>query len=193
MLARLDKLVRWLDKGGALWDQMSEAYLSLPQNSLIFYAPEAASARSGAAGQTYGMGNFRCAEDEAVLVEFRPPACHYWGISLANTWWECVEYASRQTSLNAAQARLAGDGVFRAVIAHHDPGIANWLDPAGNTSGCLTARFVRADATPEATLRRIPLADLNALLPPDTARVSAKERAGLLARRRRAVWARLRP
>ena len=192
MLTRLAKLVRWLDKGGALWDKMSEAYLAMPENSLVFYSPAAAGTRAGAAGQTYGMGNFRCAADEAVIVEFTPPACHYWGVSLANTWWECVEYASRQASLNGAQSQLAPDGVFRAVIAQRDPGVANWLDPAGNERGSLTARFVRAAEQPEATLRRVPVANLAQHLPPETPRVSVAERAGALARRRRALWARLR-
>lgn len=193
MLERLEKLVRWLDKGGALWDKMSDGYLGMSENSLVFYTPDTASARAGAAGQTYGMGNFYCQEDEAVIVEFTPPECHYWGISLANTWWECVEYASRQASLNAAQSLLTADGVFRAVVAHVDPGVANWLDPAGNTRGSLTARFVRASETPHAELRRVPLAELSAHLPPDTPRVTAAARARVLERRRRAVWARLRP
>ena len=36
--------------------------------------------------------------------------------------------------LNGHQAVL-DDGVFRAVVAHRDPGVANWLDTAGNRRG----------------------------------------------------------
>ena len=189
---RIGKLSRWLEKGGALWEQMSRGYLSMEANSMVFYMPEDAGSRAGAGGQVYGMGNFHCAPDEAVIVEFRPPECHYWGVSLANWWWECIEYASRQCSLNGAQARLDADGVFRGVIAHTDPGVANWLDPADNGKGSLTARFVRAADKPEATIRRLPLVELHDALPPGTPKVSAEQRAAPLARRRRAVWSRYR-
>lgn len=191
VVEHIEKLVRWLDSGGALWDQMSEGYLGMPANSLVFYAPEAAGTRAGAAGQLYGMGNFHCGPDEAVIVEFVPPACTYWGVSLANTWWECIEYGSRQASLNAAQAELDADGVFRAVIAHDDPGVANWLDPAGNPRGSLAARFVHADGRPEATLTRVARAALGDRLPADTLRVSADDRARVLTDRRRALQLRL--
>jgi hypothetical protein len=187
MADRLEKLSRWLERGGALWEKMSRAYLSLPENSLVFHMPEGAGARAGAGGQAYGMGNFRCAPDEAVILEFDPPPCRYWGISLANWWWECVEYASRQASLNQVQARADSDGRVRCVIAHADPGIANWLDPAGNVRGSLTARFVKAARKPEVTLRRVPLEALDAALPRDTPRASPAERAAALERRRRAV------
>ena len=76
------------------------------------------------------------------------------------------------------------------MIAHADPGVANWLDPAGNARGSLTARFVKAERKPEVSLRRVPLAELEAWLPSDTPRVAAAERAAALERRRRAVIAR---
>jgi hypothetical protein len=183
----LEKLAGWLEKGGALWERMSRAYLSLPPNSLVVHRPEAAGARAGAGGQAYGMGNFHCEPGQAVIVEFEPPPCHYWGLSLANWWWECIEYASRQSSLNDAQAALDSDGRLRAVIAHADPGVPNWLDPAGNERGSLTARFVRADLTPEVRLRAVPAAELRSFLPADTPQVAPAERAAALARRRHAV------
>jgi len=127
-----------------------------------------------------------------VIVEFSPPACVHWGIALANGYWECVEYASRQSSLNGFQATLDGDGIFRAVIAHRDPGVANWLDPGHNVDGTLTARFLHADRAPEVRFEVVPLADLRAALPADTPGVDADARAHALERRRRAVLRRFR-
>jgi hypothetical protein len=189
---RLEKLQRWIDEGGALWEKMSRGFLAMPPNSLIVHMPEAAGERSGMRGQAYGMGHFRCAPDEAVIVEFSPPACVHWGIALANGYWECVEYASRQSSLNGFQATLDGDGIFRAVIAHRDPGVANWLDPGHNVDGTLTARFLHADRAPEVRFEVVPLADLRAALPADTPGVDADARAHALERRRRAVLRRFR-
>jgi hypothetical protein len=111
---------------------------------------------------------------------------------VANWYWEAVEYATHQSSLNGHQAALDRDGVFRAVIAHEDPGVPNWLDPAGNRQGTLTARFLNAEAVPEIGLRKLPLAELHAALPADTPAVDVAARSESLARRRHAVLARFR-
>lgn len=192
MARRLEKLQSWLEKGGTLWETMSQGFLSMPPNSLIIHMPEAAGERSGMRGLAYGMGNFSCAADEAVIIEFRPPSCLHWGVALANAYWECVEYATRQSSLNSAQAKLSDDGMIRMVIAHHDPGVANWLDPGHNVEGTLTARFLRADSAPEVRLQNVPLADLHTSLPRDVPQIDPEARAQALERRRRAVLRRFR-
>ena len=126
--ARLARLAEWLSKGGALWERMSRGLLSMPPNSLSFHDPGAAGARAGLAGQAYGMGHFRCAPDEAVILEFPVPRCRHWSVSLASYYWESLDYASHQSSLNGAQAEIDGDGVFRGVIAQRDP-----ASPTGST------------------------------------------------------------
>jgi hypothetical protein len=190
--ARLDRLATWLDKGAALWDGMSRGLLGMPPNSLVVHRADAAGERAGMRGQAYGMGNFRCGPDEAVILEFAPPRCHHWSASLANRWWECIEFATRQSSLNGHQARLDSDGVFRAVIAHADPGVPNWLDTAGHEAGTLAVRFLRAESAPQPRLRAVPRHAVRDALPADTPRVSPAERAERLERRRRAVWRRYR-
>lgn len=190
--ARLDKLVRWLDRGGALWQKMSLGFLSMEPNSLIVHMPGPAAERAGMRGQAYGIGHFCCAPDEAVVLEFEPPACRHWGVALANVWWEAVEYASRPSSINRAQARIDPDGVFRAVICHEDPGVANWLDPGGQQDGTITVRFLHADRAPAPNFRVVDRGKLQAVLPADTPRVTPAQRAALLTRRRRAVIRRFR-
>lgn len=189
---RLDKLSRWLDRGGALWENMSRGFLGVEPNTLVVHMPGPAGERAGMRGQAYGIGHFRCAPDEAVIVELEPPPCRHWGVALANPYWEAIEYASRQSSINRAQARLDADGAFRAVIAHADPGVANWLDPGGHDEGTITARFVHAERAPAPRFRTVALDALAEALPRDTPRVSPAERDALLARRRRAVIRRFR-
>jgi hypothetical protein len=193
MAARLDGLATWIERGGALWEQMSRGLLGMPANTLVVHRPEAgASDRAGMAGQAYGMGNFACGPDEAVILSFRPPACRHWSVSLANYYWESLDYESRQSSLNHHQARLDRDGVFRGVIAHRDPGVANWLDTAGHERGTLALRFLLAAEAPAVEARVVPWSRVRDALPPDTATVDPDERARRLARRRRAVWRRFR-
>jgi len=189
---RLEKLTRWIEKGGALWETMSRGLLSMEENSLVVHLPEDSGERAGMRGQAYGMGNFHCPEDEAVVIEFEPPPCHHWSVSLANYWWEAIEYATRQTSLNGHQAAHDSDGMFRGVISHRDPGVANWLDTAGHERGTLAARFLRAERAPSPRMRRVPFEKLADALPPGTPRITPDERAERLARRREAVLARYR-
>jgi hypothetical protein len=189
---RLERLDTWLDRGAALWERMSRSFLGMGPNTLLLHQAEAASEHSGLAGQAYGIGNFRCAPDEAVIVELTPPACHHWSLSLASWYWESIDYATRQSSLNGHQARIDPDGVLRAVICHDDPGFANWLDPGGHDRGSIAARFLLADHAPKPSLRRVPRHRLDAEMPGDSPRVTTAERAAALDRRRRAVLHRYR-
>ncbi len=190
--ARFERLQMWFERGALLWEQMSRGALSMPPNSLNVHLLEDSNKHAGMRGQAYGLGNFRCAADEAVVVEFAPPECHQWSVSLANWYWESFDYASRQTSLNGHQARLDADGVFRGVIAHQDPGVPNWLDAAGYIQGTLAARFLLAEAAPDVKLRSVPVHRLRSELPADTPRIDPATRARIIERRRRAVLRRYR-
>lgn len=192
MAARFARLRDWVEKSGALWERMSKAALGMPPNSLNVYLPQDSDQRAGMRGQAYGIGNFVCAPDEAVILEFTPPICRHWSVSLANWYWESLDYATRQTSLNGHQAALDRDGVFRGVIAHADPGVANWLDTSGLTTGTLTARFLLADAAPAISFRAVPLEGVTNALPSDTPRTDAAMRAQQIEARRRAVERRYR-
>jgi hypothetical protein len=189
---RIELLQRWLVNGGALWRDMSKVMLAMPPNSMVVPPVKESDKHSGLKGQAYGMGNFRCAPEEAVIVEFRPPRSRHWSVSLASWWWEAIDFTTRQSSLNHAQARLDADGVFRGVVAHADPGVPNWLDTAGHDRGTLIARFVMAEAEPKPSFRVVKLADVRAALPADTPHVTPEERDASLVRRRRAVWRRFR-
>lgn len=192
MAARLERLCEWLEKGGTLWENMSRSFLAQPPNAFQVFKPPDEDARGGLAGQAYGMGGYRCGPEEAVVVEFAPPTCRHWSVSLATCWWETVDFGSRQSSLNHHQARLDADGRFRGVIAHADPGVPNWLDAAGHERGTLAIRFLRAEAAPEIRLRTLPRTRVRDALPADTPRVEPAEREAALRRRHRSVMARYR-
>lgn len=142
----------------------------------------------------YGGGYLEVADDEAVIVEFTPPACHFWNIQLGDLWAQSLDYTWRQTHLNGHQATLDSHGVFRGVIAHEDPGVANWLDTAGNRFLQVTYRWwlMESPDVVHPQVRFVKLADLEAELHPDTPRTAPDERAEVLARRRTAVLRRYR-
>ena len=153
-----------------------------------FRQPAARTDMGGAAENVTVWGSWDLADGEALIIEVAPPDALYWSVSIGNYWWETIDYANHQSSLNGHQATLDGDGVFRAVVSHTDPGVANWLDTAGHRRGPAIFRFVRADGeAPVPATRVVALSDLDAALPPGTARVDAATRRQVIARRREGV------
>ncbi len=125
-------------------------------------------------------------------MEFEPPDCLLWSVQLSGWYWESMEFAGRQSSLNGSQARLDDDGVFRGVIAHRDPGVPNWIDPEHHERGTIGIRYLFPDRVVQPAFRTVPLTEVRAALPVTTPVVGATERRETLERRRRSVQLRYR-
>lgn len=109
----------------------------------------------------YLIGSFRLAEDEALEIEITPPATRYWSVTLENVWHECIEPRRRRSSITNAGAVARSDGTVRMVIAHQDPGAANWLDTGGRTRGFMLFRWIDNPAPPPVYTRVVSLAEAN--------------------------------
>lgn len=134
--------------------------------------------------QTYWPACFQLAEDEALIIETEiPQVAPYWNVQLNDPYFNALEYVYRLSSTNGAMARLSSDGKFRAVISLTDPGVPNWLDPAGYTEGGIYGRWYECSSEPVPTITRVKLADLQAHLPADTPVVTPEQRAEELRRR----------
>jgi len=143
--------------------------------------------------QVYLPAVFELAADEALILETELPSVRrYWNFQLNDPYFNAIEYVYRLSSTNGHFAKLSSDGRFRAVIALTDPGVPNWLDPAGFTEGTIYGRWYDCDSTPTPTLTRVKLAELRAHLPADTPVVTPDERAAELRRRVRAAQRRRR-
>jgi hypothetical protein len=180
-LAALGTFVR--DSVRFWWD-IEEAGRAQGLNA--FRPPVVRSDIGGATDNVTVWGSWELGPDEALVVEMTPPPALYWSLSLGNQWWETIDYAAHQSSLNGHQAVL-DDGVFRAVVAHRDPGVANWLDTAGHRRGPAIVRWVRADSAPVPRCTVVPFDRLDTVLPPSTPRLSLEERRQVLVARRDGV------
>jgi hypothetical protein len=160
---------------------------SRPEAPNTFLPPLDGTAMGGAAENRPVIGSWQLGPDEALLVEVAPPVGLYWSFSLGNPWWETIDYGGHQSSLNGHQAQVDQDGMVRTVIAHEDPGVANWLDTAGHSAGPVILRCVRTETAPIPTTRVIPFSDVAGSLPAETRRVTPEERRSTIAARRLAV------
>jgi hypothetical protein len=152
-----------------------------------FLPPVDRTAMGAAAENKPVIGRWELGPDEALILEVEPPEGVYWSYSLGNPWWETIHYGRHQSSLNAHQIAVDSDGVVRVVLSERDPGVANWLDTAGHSNGAMILRCVRTVTAPTPDARVVPFDDIASVLPPDTKRLTARERASVLERRRRAV------
>jgi len=186
MVARLEQINAMVDRNVALWDGYVSRLRAERRNSLP--QPQGTTGEGGSADNLYSGGYFAVAEDEALLIETSHVDARLWNVQLGNLWFQSLDYQYRQTSLNSTQVQRDSDGKYRIVIAHTDPGVANWLDTAGHGEGVMYYRWNQATAVPDVpVVRLVKLAQLDALLPPDTVRVSADERAQILRERYRDV------
>lgn len=172
----------FVEESLTFWSALHEQLRSRGVNA--FATPDARTDLGGAAENVTVWGSWEIADDEVLIVEVTPPDAIYWSIALGNHWWESIDYTNHQSSLNGHQAVLDADGAFRAVIAQRDPGVANWLDPAGNREGAMIVRYVRASDAPVPETRLLRAAELTGAMPSGTARVDPVARSAAIASRR---------
>jgi hypothetical protein len=143
--------------------------------------------------QVYWPACFQFDPDEALIIETELPARRpYWNIQLNDPYFNALEYVYRLSSTNGHYAKLSSDGKFRAVISLEDPGVPNWLDPAGYTEGGIYGRWYDCDSSPVPTIKRVKFKELRDYLPSDTPVVTPQERAEELRLRVRAAQRRRR-
>jgi hypothetical protein len=190
-MRQLGRLVRnhiryWNSMYGVVLDPFGRAAERRPnhlaKNGLAQPKPASTAGGGGQSTNFYAGGVFDLAPDEALLVEARVPVRpEYSGFHLANYWGEALDYANFVTSVNHQQAYRSGDGAYRYVVSHADPGVQNWLDTTGHPSGYMTMRFTYTRALapvdhPVVATLLMKRAEVRARLPTDTPAYSPAER-----------------
>ncbi|MCB1676925.1 MAG: DUF1214 domain-containing protein [Halioglobus sp.] len=130
----------------------------------------------GLKNNAYGEGWFRIGDDEALVIELDKPQADLWSFQLGNYWWESIDYINGTGSLNGDQAVASSDGRYRLVISLRDPGVLNWLDPAGHNEGAIMYRYQNTDNAPVPKATLIKFDQLRVFLPDDTPLVTVGQR-----------------
>ena len=95
------------------------------------------------------MGSFELADDEALVITGRSPACAFWNLCLWNPFLHTYNYEYERVTINGGQVEYEDDGSWTVVIAHRDPGRPNWVSTQGHPRGRIWLRWFLPDATPE--------------------------------------------
>ncbi len=134
----------------------------------------------------YGVCCWELHPDQALVVTSDVPDVQYWSFQLYTPWWESPDNQHRQTSVSHAHAHIDGDGRFRCVLSHRDPGSPNWLDTGGSRRGFLFYRWLRPVGpmpTPHAVV--VPLDEVRHHLPGEHPVLDQDGRDAQLSTRRR--------
>ncbi|MEO1573789.1 MAG: hypothetical protein AAFU65_02405 [Pseudomonadota bacterium] len=140
-------------------------------------------------GQFTSAGTFRMRPDRAVIITLPKAAARYQSVQVGDLWFNGLDFCHRQTSLTLSQAKSSSDDLYRMVLSVEDPGVANWLDPAGASTAFVYIRWqglerrrgLAESEFPQARVVRFD--ELRKHLPEDEPDFSAQERREQLAAR----------
>jgi len=164
------------------------AGIELPANTMSPLAPETSVFATGLPSADVSGGNFDLDPSEALIVKVPDVPSAYSGIELMNVFGAALPSTLAQTTLNNTTTFQDPDGYTYYVVSATNPGVANWLDSSGVTSGEIFARFENlpdgTDATGlPVTTELVPVAEVSQYLPADTPAVSPAEYAADMAER----------
>jgi hypothetical protein len=136
----------------------------------------------------YSFGFYALDPEETLVIDADVAGARFWDVQLYTLgWFEPFDYANRVTSLNHLQAATSPDGHARIVVAHRDPGVANWLDTEQRPEAMITVRWIDTREEPGVDATVVGLDEVDAALPADTPRISAEERRAQIRRRQEHV------
>jgi hypothetical protein len=130
------------------------------KNALPRFDPDVAYAAGGDPKIAYYHSYFELADDEALVVDLQPPECEYWNFQLANYWLESLDFRYYQIHLNQHTATYKEDGSVRVVISNTDPGVPNWLNTTGHSTGTMCVRWLGAKEHPTPQVRLVKLSEV---------------------------------
>jgi hypothetical protein len=160
----LERTAAYVNRSINIWAEIVDYRRSAPPNQFFIYEQEVEDPDDSPempTGHRFSSGYYRLAEDEALLVTFKPVAVPYWGLAITNYWFEPLSYDDHTPNLNNRNAVYENDGSVRAVISGRDPGTPNWIDTKNHQEGPMIFRWSRTrEPVPELEAKVVKLADL---------------------------------
>lgn len=155
-LARgLSRTANFVDGTATLFANWAQSYL--PHLNALPAADQALCQRVGGDPNIhYYHSAWELQPGQMLVIRLpRIPDCRFWNLQINNWWMESLDYRYHRVHHNQHSAQRDADGGVTMVLAHQDPGHANWLETAGHTRGTMCLRWVGATehVAPEVSLR----------------------------------------
>ena len=112
-------------------------------NKLPLFDPKKSNDAGGDASIIYYHSYWKLAQDEALVIEVKPPECDSWNFQLNNYWMESLDYRYFTICINKASAIYEPDGSVKVIVSHKDPGHPNWINTCGHYEGTMLWRWYR--------------------------------------------------
>lgn len=112
-------------------------------NQLPLFDPGVSNAAGGDANIIYYHSYWKLEENEALLIEVKPPICDSWNFQLNNYWMESLDYRYFTICINKTSAIYEPDGSVKIIVAHHNPMMPNWINTCNHREGTMLWRWYR--------------------------------------------------
>ncbi|MGZ3145122.1 DUF1214 domain-containing protein [Lentzea chajnantorensis] len=142
----------------ATFAHWTRTFMARP-NELPDFGQEVFQRAGGDPEIVYLHGYWTLRPGEAWVVETDVPDCPYWNFQLGNWWMESLDHR-RKITVNKHTAVLDRTGRLTIVVAERDPGVGNWIDTCGHTSGTALLRWLGATEHPIPKCRVVALEEL---------------------------------
>ena len=130
----LQRASSFVENTAALFADWAQSYL--PHSNQLPPADQAyCQSVGGDPNIFYYHSHWKLDEDQALVIHVdKVPECSFWNLQINNYWLESLDYRYHQICINKHQAQYNENGGVTLVLSEKDPGIANWLQTAGNVS-----------------------------------------------------------
>lgn len=118
---------------------------------------------------------WQLAEQEALVIEFEAHD-NFWMMSNTGVFFNSLDYRYRPVSYTPSRTSVDKDNRIRLVLCHRDPGYHNWLDTQGFERGNVTYRNLLSSDSTALRARLVSMAELPDVLPPESRKVTARQR-----------------
>lgn len=110
-------------------------------------------------GRVVTQMHWKLAHDEALVVSF-DAFDDFWMFTNEAVFGNSMDYLYRPVSYSQGRTPVDRDGKVRLVLAHSDPGFANWIDTQGFAEGVLNFRNGSTRRIPRLETVTVPQSDL---------------------------------
>ncbi|MQR01613.1 DUF1214 domain-containing protein [Glaciimonas soli] len=134
-----------------------------------FSSPTQSSTLGTLVTQASSFAHVNIPTGQALVFTVQTGGAGYFVVPVSNPWTITVDPVGHQSSLNNKQAVANADGSYTFVIANQDPGVANWIDPAGFVNNTLMVRWQNLSASGVPAITNVQFVTLPAASVPLTA------------------------